>query len=463
MTKQSINQNYENQKYFIEKIRDINESVIKKFYIGTFGCQMNVRDSETLHGILSDMGFVETKDEKDSDIIVYNTCCVRENAENKVFGNLGILKNMKKYKPDLKIILCGCMMQQDSIIEKIKSTYRHVDVIFGTFNIQRLPELLYSNYETNEMIIDVWQEHSEIVEDLPVIREKKFKASVNIMFGCNNFCTYCIVPYVRGRERSREKADIIEEIKSLVSDGVKEILLLGQNVNSYGNTLSEETRFSELLRDINEIDGLERIRFITSHPKDLSDDLILAMKECNKVCAHLHLPFQSGSTEILNKMNRRYSKEHYVNLVENIREAIPDIGISTDIIVGFPGESDEDFEDTLDVVRKCKFNSAFTFIYSKRTGTPAAKMDCQIPDDIVKSRFNKLLETVNPIIYDINHSFIGKTVKVLAEDKGSNNMVSGRTEQNTLVHFEAPESIIGNIVDIKINGNKTFYLTGELI
>ncbi|MDR2939298.1 MAG: tRNA (N6-isopentenyl adenosine(37)-C2)-methylthiotransferase MiaB [Clostridiales bacterium] len=341
---------YIKQKYYIDIFREINKIDPKKFYIGTYGCQMNVRDSETLHGILSDMGFVESKEENDADLIVYNTCCVRENAENKVFGNLGILKNLKKYKPGLKIILCGCMMQQDTIIEKIKNTYKHVDVIFGTFNIQRLPELLNSNYETGEIIIDVWDTHTDIVEGLPVIREKPFRASVNIMYGCDNFCTYCIVPYVRGRERSREPKDIICEIENLVGDGVKEILLLGQNVNSYGKSLPEPKTFAELLNDINNIKGLERIRFITSHPKDLSDELILAMKNLNKVCAHLHLPFQSGSDNILKKMNRGYTKSHYLNLVEKVRSAVPDIGISTDIIVGFPGESEEDFLDTLDVV-----------------------------------------------------------------------------------------------------------------
>ena len=314
------------QQEYIAKIRSINEKFEetegrkKTMCIQTFGCQMNAHDSEKILGMLEEMGYVEAKDEKSADFIIYNTCCVRENAENKVYGNLGFLKHQKELNPHMKIALCGCMMQQSTVIETIRQKYKHVDIVFGTFNLYKLPELMYRNIETNSTIFDIWDKHGEIIEDLPSIRKYKFKASVNIMFGCNNFCSYCIVPYVRGRERSRTSEDIVREIKSLVADGVKEITLLGQNVNSYGKNLEEDITFAQLLRKVNEIEGLERIRFMTSHPKDLSDELIIAMKECDKVCNHIHLPFQAGNNEILKSMNRRYTKEHYLELVEKIRK-----------------------------------------------------------------------------------------------------------------------------------------------
>lgn len=454
--------NYLNEYY---KQFSIKQNKKLSAYIETFGCQMNVHDSEKLKGIMKEIGFDLTLIEAEADIIIYNTCCVRENAENRVYGRLGILKHLKEQNKDLKIALCGCMMQEDTVIKTILTKYRHVDIIFGTFNLYKFPELLKTNLETNDTVIDIWKEHKEIVEDLPNMREYKFKASVNIMYGCNNFCTYCIVPYVRGRERSREVADIINEIKALVKDGVKEVLLLGQNVNSYGKTLSTPTSFAHLLREVNEIEGIERIRFMTSHPKDLSDELICALKECSKVCNHIHLPIQSGSTEILKKMNRRYSKADYLNLVAKIKQAVPDISITTDIIVGFPKETDEDLEDTIDVVNKVKFNGAFTFIYSKRTGTPAASIEDNQSPEIIKKRFNKLLNVVNDNIYLKTSEHLGKIEEVLIEEqsKTDEKLFSGRTTDNSLVHLKCDNNLIGEIVKAKIVDFKTFYLIGELI
>ena len=453
------------QKSFMEKIKKINEGKNLRMSVQTFGCQMNAHDSEKLIGMLKEMGYSETAEEKDADLIIYNTCCIRENAENKVYGNLGYLKTVKQNKKDLKIILCGCMMQQDTAIEKIRKAYRHVDVIFGTFNLHKLPQLLHTNIETNQMIIDVWEDSEQIVEDLPTERARKFKSSVNIMFGCNNFCSYCIVPYVRGRERSREVQDILKEIKFLADDGVKEIVLLGQNVNSYGKTLPEQTTFAQLIHLIHDIDGIERIRFMTSHPKDLSDELIYAIRDLDKVCNHVHLPFQSGSTEILNRMNRKYTKDEYLQLVEKIKREVKDVAITTDIIVGFPGETEEDFAHTLDVVEQVGFSMAFTYIYSKRTGTPAAIYEQQIEESVVKERFNRLLKVVNPEIYEINKSYVGKTVKVLAEDVNTQDetLLTGRTDTNALVHFKAEPKEIGEIVEVKIQDNKTFYLIGKII
>lgn len=457
------------QQEFMEKIKNINEEFYnkngrrKKMHITTFGCQMNAHDSEKLLGMLEEMGYEETAEEKDADFVIYNTCCVRENAENKVYGNLGFLKHQKKANPNMKIALCGCMMQQDVVLQTIKEKYRHVDIVFGTFNLYKLAELMYINIETNSPVFDIWKEHGEIVEDLPTIRHFKYKASVNIMFGCNNFCSYCIVPYVRGRERSRCSFDIINEIKALANDGVKEITLLGQNVNSYGKGLEEDIAFAGLLRKVNEIEGIERIRFMTSHPKDLSDELIYAMRDCDKVCNHIHLPFQAGNNEILRKMNRHYTKEHYLDLVTKIRNEIPDIALTTDIIVGFPGETAADVDDTIDVIKKARFNGAFTFIYSKRTGTPAATMENQVPEKEAKENFNRVLDALNPIIYDLNCDKVGKTYKVMADGVSANDpeYITGRLEDNSLVHFKGDESMIGEIFDVNITDCKTFYLIGE--
>lgn len=437
----------------------------KTYVVKTYGCQMNAHDSEKLQGIMEEIGYHPAEKEQNADFVIYNTCCVRENAEQKVLGNLGSLKPYKEKNPNFKIAICGCMMQEEHILKKIKEKYNHVDIIFGTFNLYKFPELLQTHLETGEMIIDIWNEHQDIVEDLPSIRKDSFKASVNIMYGCNNFCSYCIVPYVRGRERSRLPEEIIAEIKALVQDGVKEIMLLGQNVNSYGKTLENGYTFPSLLEDIAKIKGLERIRFMTSHPKDLSDELIDVMKQYDNICKHLHLPMQSGSTRILKQMNRKYTKEHYLQLVEKIRLAMPDISLTTDIIVGFPGETEEDFKETLDVVEKVKFNGAFTFLYSKRTGTPAATIKNQVSEEIAKKRFNQLLNLLDPLIYENNLKQKEQIVKVLVEESNQQDPTSltGRSDKNHLVHFKGDPSLIGQIVPVKITEVKTYYLLGEKV
>ncbi len=437
----------------------------RKMYCFTMGCQMNAHDSEKLIGVLTEMGYVPTDKENEADFVIYNTCCIRENAEQKVYGKLGWLNTLKKKNPELIIALCGCMTQQDVVIERLQKTYSFVDMIFGTFNLYKLPQLLCQRIESGKQVMDIWKEGSDIAEDMPSIRGQNFKASVNIMYGCNNFCTYCIVPYVRGRERSRKPEDIIEEIEKLAKDGVKEVMLLGQNVNSYGKTLDKPISFAELLRMVNEVEGIERIRFMTSHPKDMSDELILAMKECDKVCKNLHLPMQSGSSEVLRRMNRRYTKEKYLDLVRKVKDAMPDITLSTDIIVGFPGETEEDFQETLDVIREARYSTAFTFLYSKRTGTPAAVMEDQIPEDVAKDRFDRMLDILNPIIHEVNEVYVGKETKVLVEEisRHDESILTGRTEQNMLVHFQGDADLIGHIVPVKIKENKTFYLIGERI
>lgn len=435
-----------------------------KYCLSTFGCQMNARDSEKIEGMLEEMGYQKTEKEAEADFILYNTCCVRENAEMKIYGRLGQLKNIKKKNPNLVIALCGCMMQQDIVLDTLKKKYKFVDIIFGTYNIYKLPELLDTRLETKEPVIDIWESHQDIVEDLPSTRKYRFKACVNIMYGCNNFCTYCIVPYVRGRERSRELKDILDEVKALVADGVKEIMFLGQNVNSYGKNLKEPISFAALLRETSQIEGLERIRFMTSHPKDLSDELIKVIAEYKNVCKSVHLPIQAGSTRVLKAMNRRYTKESYLALVEKLRAAVPDIEITTDFIVGFPGETEEDFEDTLNVVRKVKYAGAFTFIYSKRTGTPAATMEDQVPEEEVKRRFNALLELTNQYILENMQKYIGQTFTVLFEEKSKSdpNVLSGRTNTGILVNVKASEALIGAFVKVKITATKTHYLIGEL-
>ena len=431
----------------------------------TFGCQMNAHDSEKLLGMLCEMGYGSTDKEQDADFIIYNTCCVRENAENRVYGNLGYLKHKKAEKPDMKIALCGCMMQQPTALETIRQKYRHVDIVFGTFNLYRLPELLYTNIESGSPVFDIWDRHGEIAEDLPSIRKYRFKASVNIMYGCNNFCSYCIVPYVRGRERSRTPEDILCEVRRLADDGVKEVTLLGQNVNSYGRGLEQKTSFAELLRLINGVDGIERIRFMTSHPKDLSDELISAMAECKKVCRHIHLPVQAGCNAILEKMNRHYTKEKYLETVYKIKKAMPDCAVTTDIMVGFPGEGDRETDDTIDVIKKARFSGAFTFIYSRRTGTPAAVMEDQVSEEQAKRSFNRVLEALNPIIYELNTKKIGSVFDVLAEEvsSGDASFITGRTDDNSLVHFKGGRELIGSFVRVKITECKTFYLIGERI
>lgn len=465
------------QQFFIECCRELLEAEEKEsgdsgrtFHIETFGCQMNARDSEKLVGILEAAGFVET-DTEEADFVLYNTCTVRDNANQRVYGRLGYLNRLKQKNPRMMIALCGCMMQEETVVEKIKKSYRFVDIIFGTHNIFKLAELLCermselkNSKKPKKMVIDIWKETETIVEELPAERKYPFKSGVNIMFGCNNFCSYCIVPYVRGRERSRKPEDIVKEIRNLVADGVVEVMLLGQNVNSYGKNLEHPVTFAELLREVEKVEGLERIRFMTSHPKDLSDELIGVMKESKKICHHLHLPLQSGSTAVLKEMNRRYTKEQYLALVDKIRAAIPDISLTTDIIVGFPGETEEDFLETMDVVEKVRYDSAFTFIYSKRTGTPAAAMENQIADDVVKDRFDRLLHAVQTISAEVCGRDVHTVQKVLAEelDDHVEGYLTGRMDNNTTVHFEGDPSLIGKIVDVYLDESKGFYYMGTL-
>ena len=460
----------ERQRYFIAKCREIikeKEMELGRkltFYDQTFGCQMNFKDSEKLNGILEDIGYVKADTEK-ADFVYYNTCTVRENANVRVYGRLGALKNYKKKNPEMVIAMCGCMMQEPEEQEKVKTTFKFVDVVFGTHNIFKLAELLYECLSGRKRVFDVWEKTDQIIEDLPSDRKFGFKAGVNIMFGCNNFCSYCIVPYVRGRERSRDPKAIIREIERLAEDGVVEVMLLGQNVNSYGKTLEHPMTFAQLLREIEKIDKIERIRFMTSHPKDLSDELIEVMAQSKKICRHLHLPVQSGSTRILEKMNRRYTKEHYLKLVEKLRKAIPDISLTTDIIVGFPGETEEDFRETLDVVRKVQYDSAFTFIYSKRTGTPAAAMEDQISDDVVKDRFGRLLEEVQTISSKMCSRHEGTVQRVLVEscNEHDERLMTGRLSNNLLVHFPGDESMIGTFADVSLDECKGFYYIGKIV
>lgn len=460
----------ERQYYFMAKLKEWVKQKSEElsrpltFITQTFGCQMNAKDSEKLAGILEKIGYVET-DTEEADFVIYNTCTVRENANTRVYGRLGYLNSLKKKNPNMLIALCGCMMQEDVVVEKIRKSYRFVDIIFGTHNIFKLAELLYNRLQSKRMIIDIWQGTDQIVEDLPSERKYKFKAGVNIMYGCNNFCSYCIVPYVRGRERSRNPEDIIKEIKDMVADGVVEVMLLGQNVNSYGKTLEKPMTFAELLEEIEKIEGLERIRFMTSHPKDLSDSLIEVMKNSKKICNHLHLPVQSGSTKLLKAMNRKYTKEQYLDLVDRIKTAIPNISLTTDIIIGFPGETEEDFLDTLDVVRKVRYDSAYTFLYSKRTGTPAAVMETQVEEEVAKERFNRLLKEVQEISADITKKDEGTTQTVLVEEINNQDpsLLTGRLSNNVLVHFPGCNELIGKLVDVKLKECKGFYYLGELV
>jgi len=434
-------------------------------FIATFGCQMNSRDSEKLRGMLAAMGYTMADEEKYADLVILNTCCVRENAENKVFGRIGQLKKLKEQKPEFKIVVCGCMMQQDVVIEKLRNSYRYVDVIFGTYNLHRLPQLLLAHFESGTTIIDIWDEHEDILEDLPSIREYAHRAGVNIMYGCDNLCTYCIVPYVRGRERSRTSANIIAEIEELVADGVVEVMLLGQNVNSYGKGLEEDINFAQLLHKIGEIKGLERIRFMTSHPKDLSDELIAAMRDLPKVCKHLHLPFQAGSTRVLNLMNRQYTKEQYLELINKLRREVPRISITSDVMVGFPQETEEDFWDTLDVIKKARFTSLFTFYYSKRHGTVAAGMDGQVDELTAKNRFDRLLKVVNEISTEIAKEKLGQILQIIPDRTHTTDdgFLDGRADDNTLVHIRGGEELIGRLIDVKIIEAKPFYLMGEML
>lgn len=458
----------ERQYYFIGKAKEAvkkQEKLLGRPLTATtqtFGCQMNARDSEKLAGILQHIGYTLV-DTEEADFVIYNTCTVRENANLKVYGRLGRLNTLKKKNPHMLIALCGCMMQEPEVVEKLKKSYRFVDLVFGTHNIYKFAELLVSRLEADGMIIDIWKDTEQIVENLPVERKYSFKSGVNIMFGCNNFCSYCIVPYVRGRERSRLPEDILKEIRALVADGVVEIMLLGQNVNSYGKNLENPVSFAKLLEMIEQIEGLKRIRFMTPHPKDLSKELIEVMAKSSKICKHLHLPLQSGSTEILKKMNRRYTKEQYLSLVESIRTSIPDLSLTTDIIVGFPGETEEDFSETIDVIKKVRFDNAFTFIYSKRTGTPAAAMEGQIPEEIIKNRFDRLLEAVHENSREQSGRFCNTVKEVLAEEinEHQKGYLTGRLDNNLLVHFPGEPSMIGTMIKVRLEECKGFYYLGS--
>ena len=428
-----------------------------------FGCQMNARDAEKLRGILKQIGYVITEEEN-ADFVLYNTCTVRDNANQKVYGRLGYQKAFKKQNPEMIVSLCGCMMQEPEVIEKLKKSYRFVDIIFGTHNVYKLAELLYAHLTSRSMIIDIWKDTDQSVESLPVDRKYAFKSGVNIMYGCNNFCSYCIVPYVRGRERSRTPDEILDECRRLADEGIVEVMLLGQNVNSYGKNLENPMTFAELLKEVEKIEGIKRIRFMTSHPKDLSDELIQVMKESKKICRHLHLPLQSGSSRILKQMNRRYDKEKYLALAAKIRREIPDIALTTDIIVSFPGETEEDFEETLDVVRQVRYDSAFTFIYSKRTGTPAADMEDQISEEVSKERFGRLLNLVQEIATEECAKRVGEIHEVLIETTSSQpGMVSGRLSNNTMVHVPGTEDLIGTFMTVRLDEAKGFYYIGSRV
>lgn len=458
------------QKYYIEKARELLDRKCNEAgrrltcHVTTFGCQMNARDSEKLLGILRAIGYEEIEDEFAADLVIMNTCTVRDNANKRVYGRLGVLKGYKKDNKLMKIGLCGCMMQEPSVIEKINKSYPFVDLIFGTHNIYKLAELVYRMLESGGKVTEILDKADEIVEDIPTERKYPFKSGVNIMFGCDNFCSYCIVPYVRGRERSREPEEILDEVRRLADNGVKEVMLLGQNVNSYGRKLDNPISFSELLKRVEQIDGIERIRFMTSHPKDLSDELIQTIKNSDKICRHLHLPLQSGSSRILKLMNRRYDKEKYLELALRIRKEIPDIAITTDIIVGFPTETVEDVNDTLDVIDKVKFDNAFTFIYSKRTGTPAASMDGQVEEAFVKEQFDRVLSKVQDTSKIMTERFTGRTMAALVEEVNEHDpeYLTGRLSNNLLVHFKGDKSLIGTIVNVELSECKGFYFVGKM-
>ncbi len=460
------------QEKYIEKVKELNKDKSLKYSILTMGCQLNENDSEKLCGMLEKMGYIKTENPKESDLSLFNTCCVRENAEDKLFGKLGELKKVKEERGSI-IAIGGCMMQEKHITDKIKESYPFVDVIFGTHTLHRFPEGLYKALVEKKKQEDILDIDGEIYEGLPIKRDSKIKASVTIMNGCNNFCSYCIVPYVRGRERSRNPRDIIEEVRNLTKEGYKEITLLGQNVNSYLRVEREKNiefekyedvdSFATLLEAINKIEGLERIRFVSPHPKDFTDDVIEAIAKCDKVCKLIHLPLQSGNTKVLKEMNRKYTKEQYLELVEKMKNRIPNLTLSTDIIVGFPGETDEEFEDTLDVVNKVKFEQVYMFIYSRRVGTPGDRMENQIPEEIKHKRFDRLKALVESQIAENNQKYIGTVQKVLVEGESKNNseMLTGRTDSNKVVIFEGNKNLINKFIDLRIISEHMWYLKGK--
>ncbi len=456
------------QKEFSRKVKEmyIEKGKIPKALVETYGCQQNENDSERIKGMLSDMGFIFTDDRNDADLILFNTCAVREGAEMRVLGNIGALKHIKTKKEDLIIGICGCMMQQEHMVKKIKSKYKHVSLVFGTHSLYSFPELLYKAVCKNERVISLVESEGRIAEDIPVYRDSTSSAWVSIMYGCNNFCSYCIVPYVRGRERSREPENILAEIKELANSGVSEITLLGQNVNSYGKDLDRDIDFSDLLLLVDKIEGIRRIRFMTSHPKDMTDKLISTIPKLTKLCKQIHLPFQAGSDRILKAMNRGYTKESYIALVEKIRKVLPDAVFTTDIIVGFPGETKEDFDETIDVVKRVRFDSVFSFIYSIREGTPAAKMENQVPEEIKHIHFDELLDVQNKISRQINETYDGKIVEIMVEGLSKTNdaMMCGRTSGGKIVNFPKDDALnVGDYINIKITKVNTWSLAGERV
>lgn len=437
----------------------------KRYHVRTYGCQMNEHDSETISGILEQMGYTASEDVEDADVVLFNTCAIRENAEDKVFGELGNMKRIKNNNPNLILGVCGCMSQEEKVVNKILKSYQHVDLVFGTHNIHRLPELLREAIYSKEMVIEVWSKEGDIVENMPKIREGNTKAWVNIMYGCDKFCTYCIVPYTRGKERSRRPEDVIAEVRDLARQGFKEITLLGQNVNAYGKDFEDITYgFGDLLDEIRKID-IPRVRFTTSHPRDFDDHLIEVLSKGGNLVEHIHLPVQSGSSEVLKRMARKYTREHYLELVRKIKAAIPNVALSTDIIVGFPGETDEQFEETLSLVEEVRYDSAYTFIYSPREGTPAAGMEDNVPMEVKKERLYRLNETVARIGLEQNKKLEGSVQEVLVEgvSKTNDKVLAGRTRTNKLVHFAGDESMIGQYVHVKIHEAKTWTLHGEIV
>lgn len=471
MAKHITQEQMARQKSYIMKLKEENARCAAKngqplyALTETYGCQQNENDTERIRGMLKEAGFAFTDDSSRADVVIYNTCAVRENAEQKVFGRLGILKHIKESRPEMIIGICGCMVQQEHITEKIKSVHEHVDLVFGTHALYKMPELLYKAMNEKKTVVDIEQSDGAIAEDIPIMRDDTKKAWVSVMYGCNNFCSYCIVPYVRGRERSREPEAVLSEVRELVDGGCTEISLLGQNVNSYGKDLDTEIDFADLMRMVNDIEGVERIRFMTSHPKDLSDKLIETMANCDKVCAQLHLPFQAGSDKILKEMNRCYTKEEYLAKIDKVKRAIPNISLSTDVIVGFPTETKEDFEETLDVLRKVEFDNIFSFIYSRREGTPAAKLDFVLTEEEIHENFNRLLEVQNEISKRKNEAYVGRVERVLVDgvSKNDGSTLSGRCDSSKIVNFKGDKSLIGQYINVKITEAHTWSLNGEIV
>lgn len=458
------------QERFLLKLKEENmlftqrEGRARLAHTKTYGCQQNVNDTERIRGMLKEAGFEFCDSDEEADLVIYNTCAVRENAEQKVFGRLGLLKHIKESRPDMIIGICGCMVQQEHICKKITEVHSHVDLLFGTHALYNMPQLLYNTIKDKKRVIDITDSDGAIAEDVPILRDKTEKAWVSIMYGCNNFCTYCIVPYVRGRERSRKPEDIITEIKELVKNGTTEISLLGQNVNSYGKDLGIDIDFADLLYMVNEIEGVKRIRFMTSHPKDLSDRVIFAMRDCDKLCKQLHLPIQSGSDSVLKAMNRHYTRDEYIKIIDKVKKEIPGITLTTDIIVGFPTETNEDFEKTMDILRYVRYDSIFSFIYSKREGTPAAKLDFALSETEIHENFDRMLKLQNQICYEKNLEYEGRDEVVLVDgvSKTDSNMLSGRTDGGKIVNFKGDTSLVGEYVPVIITKAKNWSLEGEI-